>query len=79
MEVHCSHFLKKAVTFLDFRYVYLVREQFGEEGEMVVDVILKEGQATASHIIVNSCLKLLEASENAGIKSDFCLYLFIKS
>ncbi|KAK4327804.1 hypothetical protein Pmani_001729 [Petrolisthes manimaculis] len=48
------------------RYVFLVREQFGEEGEMVVDVILKEGQATASHIIVTSCVKLLEASENAG-------------
>ncbi|XP_042220401.1 DNA-directed RNA polymerase III subunit RPC3-like isoform X1 [Homarus americanus] len=46
------------------RYVYLVREQFGEEGEMVVDVLLKEGQATASHIIVTSCVKLLEASDN---------------
>ncbi|XP_071528802.1 DNA-directed RNA polymerase III subunit RPC3 [Panulirus ornatus] len=46
------------------RYVYLVREQFGEEGEMVVDVLLKEGQATASHIIVTSCVKLLEASDS---------------
>lgn len=56
--------------------MYLVREQFGEEGEMVVDVILKEGQATASHIIVNSCLKLLEASENAGIKKVLSIYIF---
>lgn len=41
---------------------------------MVVDVILKEGQATASHIIVNSCIKLLEASENAGKIKITCLY-----
>ncbi|XP_045129166.1 DNA-directed RNA polymerase III subunit RPC3-like [Portunus trituberculatus] len=47
------------------RYVYLVREQFGEEAEMVVDVLLKEGQATASHVIVTSSLKLIEAAENA--------------
>lgn len=46
------------------RYVFLVREKFGEEEEMVVDVLLKEGQATASHIIITSCVKLLEASDN---------------
>ncbi|XP_050699805.1 DNA-directed RNA polymerase III subunit RPC3-like [Eriocheir sinensis] len=47
------------------RYVYLVREQFGEEAEMALDVVLKEGQAAASHIIVTSALKLMEAAENA--------------
>lgn len=41
-----------------------MRELFGEEEEMVVDVLLKEGQATASNIIVTSCVKLLEAAEN---------------
>lgn len=58
--------------------MYLVREQFGEEGEMVVDVLLKEGQATASHIIVTSCVKLLEASDNGKAKvlfSSFALFM----
>ncbi|XP_042859941.1 DNA-directed RNA polymerase III subunit RPC3-like [Penaeus japonicus] len=54
------------------RYVYLVREQFGEEGEMVVDVLLKEGQATASSIIITSCTKLYEAAtdESAVAKGN---------
>lgn len=50
------------------RYVYLVREKFGEESEMVVDVLSKEGQSTASHIIVTAAMKLYEASDDAVAK-----------
>ncbi|XP_076032891.1 RNA polymerase III subunit C isoform X2 [Oratosquilla oratoria] len=48
------------------RYVYLVRERHCEEGEMIVDVLMKEGQATASHIIITSCLKMIEHGEEGG-------------
>lgn len=48
------------------RYVYMVRERFGEESELLVDMLLKEGQSSASHIIVHSCLKLHEAPGDGG-------------
>ncbi|XP_066985988.1 DNA-directed RNA polymerase III subunit RPC3 isoform X1 [Macrobrachium rosenbergii] len=50
------------------RYVYLVREKFGEESEMVIDVLSKEGQSTASQIIITSAIKLYEANEDNASK-----------
>ena len=61
---------------LHLRYVYLVREQFGEEAEMVVDVLLKEGQATASHVIVTSSLKLIEAAENGACNRSCIIIIY---
>ncbi|XP_037793487.1 LOW QUALITY PROTEIN: DNA-directed RNA polymerase III subunit RPC3-like [Penaeus monodon] len=60
------------------RYVYLVREQYGEEGEMVVDVLLKEGQATASSIIITSCIKLYEAATDGKISVGFWLLFLMR-
>ncbi|KAK7078644.1 DNA-directed RNA polymerase III subunit RPC3 [Halocaridina rubra] len=53
------------------RYVYHVREKFGEQSEMIIDVISKEGQATASHVIVTSSLKMYDANTDGMNKGSF--------
>ncbi|KAL7641438.1 UNVERIFIED_CONTAM: hypothetical protein RMT77_008578 [Armadillidium vulgare] len=56
--------INRVLLFLRFpKYILLIRNLYGEEAEMVVDILLKEGQATVSQIIIDSALKLLDATD----------------
>ena len=56
--------------------MYHIREKFGEESEMVIDVLSKEGQSTASDIIVTSAVKLYETAEDNAPKGNY--YILIR-
>ena len=45
------------------RYLYMIKLLYGDEEEMLLEVLLNQGQGSASNVVFQAALRLKEARE----------------
>ena len=70
----CAHpisFLLYLYSFSPFsRYLLLVKTQFGDEAEMLVEEILRQGQDIASRVIIRAAARLKDTLKGISGKKS---------